>query len=116
MTIPVEIIALVNQLYQEIEQVEQLAIDGLNLIRPILFNLPDNLKLLQAFAFLNSVTLAVSTYRKQISTIVENITPLETTDITIQEAGEDLSTLLGVILEAKIRLSRVIDELKGWES
>ncbi len=45
MTIPPEIQALIDRLNQELDETELQAIDGLNLVRPLLVNFGDNIVL-----------------------------------------------------------------------
>ena len=54
MPIPPDIQALINRLNQEINETEQEAIKGLNLVRPILSLFPDNAILVQYFAYINA--------------------------------------------------------------
>ncbi|MGA9382626.1 MAG: hypothetical protein WBV73_28020, partial [Phormidium sp.] len=60
MPVPSEIIALVNQLNQELNLIEQEATEGLNLLRPILSHFPENTRLIQYFAFLSNALFSVS--------------------------------------------------------
>lgn len=101
MQIPPEIDALVEQLNQELNQVEQEAIEGLNFVSSVLKRFPNNAILLQFFAYLNSVSFLVDIDRKRIQTIVENFSEINVTmDEEIQETGEILATELGRVLEA----------------
>jgi hypothetical protein len=55
MTIPDEISSLIDRIDRELYQTEQSATQGLNLVRQILENFPDNAILIQFFAYLGSV-------------------------------------------------------------
>ena len=54
MTIRSELRALVERLNQELDQIEQQATTGLNFARIILERFPENLVLIDLFAFLNT--------------------------------------------------------------
>ena len=109
MAIPSEIIALIERLNQELDQISQEATQGLKIVRSRLLRFQNNALLIQFFASLSSIRLFVDNSRGRIQTIVEQLSIAEmNTDEAIQEAGEDLSTLLGLTLEAKM----VIDSIK----
>lgn len=75
----------------------------LNIVRSRLLRFSDNAILIQFFAALSSIRLFVDNSRGRIQTMVEQLSLVEVnTDSAIQEAGEDLSTLLGLTLEAKM--------------
>lgn len=115
MPIPSEIAALVNQLNQELNQTEQEATEGVNLVRPLLFRFPDNIRLIQFFAFFNNALLFVEISRIRIQAIIERISAPDVIAEEIQEAGEDLGTLLGRVLETKMggkRIIRILEELR----
>lgn len=110
MAIPLEITALIERLNQELDQIEQEATEGLNLARVRLSRLPDNGLLIQLFAYLNNALLFVDNSRSRIQTTFDRISADDvTTHAQIQEAGEDLATLLGLTLEVKIEVERIID-------
>lgn len=112
LAMPPEITALIDRLNQELDRTEQDATEGLNLVRQVLSFFPDNAILLQFFAYLNTVLLFVETYKRQVQTTVETISPTDVPTKVIQEAGEDLATLLGRALETKIELGRIITRLE----
>jgi len=112
MPIPSEIRELINRLEQELDEIEQKATDGLNLVRPLLSLFGDNAILIQYFAFLNAALLSVQTSKRQVEIIVESISPDDITVSEVREAGEDLGTLLGKTLETKIRVDRIIENLE----
>lgn len=113
MAIPSEINTLINQLSQELNQIEQEATEGLNLTRSVLSRFPDNDLLIQFFAYLNDVLLFVDIARGQIQATIETISPDEVPAEIIQEAGEDLGTPLGRVLEAKISVRRIVLRLQS---
>jgi hypothetical protein len=112
MPIPSEIQSLVDRLDQELGQIEREATEGLNLVRPILSNFPDNFILTQFFASLNNFLLFVEISRRRINITVNRISSNDVTSSEILEAGEDLGAELGRILEVKINARRIIDRLQ----
>ncbi len=90
MKIPPEIIALIDRLYQELHQTEQNATQGLTVVKQILENFPDNVILIQFFAYLNSVLLFTEIYKRQAQNLVQRVSNVDVTEIEIQEVGEDL--------------------------
>ena len=83
------------------------------MVRQILEQFPNNALLVQFFAYLSSVLLYVETYKRQVDTILEQLSANDVTLTEIQEAGEDLGAILGRVLETKIRVERIIDR---WET
>ncbi len=73
----------------------------------------DNLLLIQFFADLNTVLLFIENSRGRIQTIAERISTNDVTGVEVQEAGEDLGTLLGQALEAKMETKRIITRLQN---
>lgn len=112
MPTPPEIQALVDQLNQELNQIEQETREGLNLVRELLSQFPSNAILTQYFAYFNTALIFVETSRGQIQTTVETLSPTDVPDEVIQNAGQDLGTLLGRVLEVKLRVRRLIDRLE----
>ncbi|MBO1350196.1 MAG: hypothetical protein EBE86_023755 [Hormoscilla sp. GUM202] len=113
MPITPEIQALVNRLNQELNQTEQEATEGLNIVRPLLSRFPENDRLNQFFAYFSSVLFFVeASQTRRIQNIVESISDADVTEAEIQEPGEDLSTLLGRVLEVKIEVRLIITR---WE-
>jgi hypothetical protein len=77
----------------------------------LLSRFPENLRLIRFFSLLNNILLFVEISRRRIQAIIErvsiNVTPAE-----IQESGEDLSSLLGQVLDTKTEVSQIIDALR----
>lgn len=61
---------------------------------------------------MNAAQLFVESSRRQIQITVELISPDDVTPLEIQEAGEDLGSILGRALETKIRIERIISSLE----
>jgi len=114
MAIPSELQALIERLDRELNETEQAAIEGLNIARSKMSRFPDNLILIQLFASLNNAIFFVEISRRSIQSTVEDISPPDVTPLEIQEAGEDLSTLLGRVLEVKIGVDRTITRLSNF--
>ncbi|HEY9862236.1 MAG TPA: hypothetical protein V6D16_22260 [Candidatus Obscuribacterales bacterium] len=110
-----EIIAFIERLNQELDQIERQATEGLTLARVTLERFSNNDTLIQMLAFLNSATLYVDTERRRIQTIVENLSEADITDEEIQEAGEELATKLGRVVETKIRVVKLKNRLENLQ-
>jgi len=114
MSIPSEIIALIERLNQELDRIESDATEGANLARAILTLFPDNFIVIRLFAFLNASLIFVETSRRHIRVRLEDISASEvTTDESIQEAGEDLAIELGRVLETKIAVISIKTRLEN---
>lgn len=111
MPIPSNIQALVNRLNQELNETGQEATKALNVVRPMLSLFPDNAILVQYFAYINAALLFVETSRRQVQAIVETM-PSKASVAEIQEAGEDLGTLVGCVIETKLGVKRIINLLE----
>ena len=112
MPIPPEIPTLIDRLNRELEETEQEARVGLNLVRPFLSSFPDNAILTRFFASLNNTLLFVEISRRRIQITVNRILGADVSAENILEAGEDLGTELGRVLEAKISVKRIIARLR----
>lgn len=112
MAINPEITVLIERLNQELEETEQYATRGLNLVRQALDIFTDNATLVAYFAYFNNVLFFVETSIKRIQTTLDTISADDVTDEEIQEAGEDLGEQLGRVLEAKIGVRRIISILE----
>lgn len=115
MTIPPEITALVEQLNQELDLTEQEAREGLTRLRQIMLLFPNNTLLIQLFAYFNTAMFFVDNSRRRIQTTVGQISAENISPEVIQEAGEDLATLLGETLETKIRGRNIIRRLEDLQ-
>jgi hypothetical protein len=115
MPVPPEIDSLVERLNQELGQSEQLAINGINLVKLILSRFPDNARMIELFAVLTNVLLFVEITRRRIQFTVDTISSSNLSLETIQEVGEDLSEMLGRVLENKMLTNRtvaILEDLK----
>ncbi len=112
MPIPAEIANLIKRLLEEFDLIEQDTTQGLTIVNRNLAFFPNNIILTQYFAYLNTVLLAVDTYRRQVQGIIEIISPRDVPQEVIQEAGEDLGLLLGRVLETKIAIRQIVNRLQ----
>ncbi len=104
--------ALIDRLNRELNAAEEEAINGLDLVRLPLSRFPDNIILVQFFAYLNNVLFFVENYRQQIGSAVEQLSVANVTVEENQEVLEELASMLGVVLETKIRVERIITRLR----
>lgn len=112
MGIPPKLQDPIDRLNQELDETEQETIEGLNIIRQLLANFPDNVILTQFFATFSNTLLFVEISRRRIKITVNRLSSTNVTSPAILEIGEDLSTELGKVLEAKIRIRRLIARLQ----
>ena len=73
MTIPPEISAIITTLNQELNQIEQEATRGLDLIRNLLPLFPDNLVLIKLLATLNNSLLFRDNTKRRIQITLDSI-------------------------------------------
>jgi hypothetical protein len=109
---PPEIRETINQLNQELKEIEQESLRGLNLIAPALNLFPNNSILIQFSAYLNNMLFMVENYHNRILIIVGKIALSDNDLEIVQDSGEELGELLGRVLEAKIGLEGIINRLE----
>jgi len=112
MSIPPEIQALINRLNQELDETEEKALSGLNLIRPLFANFSNNVILTQFFASFSNTLLFVEISRRRVQITINRLSSVDVTSETLLEIGEDFSTELGKILDAKIQIERLFNRLQ----
>lgn len=113
MSVPSEIIVIVERINEELSSIEQDATNTLDLVQRLLSRFPNNAILIQYFAYFNSILLFVDSTKKQVQIIVDNIS-VEAIPSVIQEAGEDLGIILARSIEAKVNVSRIKKRLESW--
>lgn len=113
MTIPSALRTLIHQLDRELVQLELTATQGIDLVRPLLSLFQENTTLIQFFASLNNVLFLVENYRGRIQTTMTRFAEADVTLEETQEVAEELATMLGVLLETKIRVSRIVNRLEN---
>lgn len=62
---------------------------------------------------LNNVYFLVDSYKERIQNAISLLSLPNITVVELQEAGQNLSTMLGVVLETKIRVISIVDHLKN---
>jgi hypothetical protein len=112
MPVPPEIGTIIDQLDRELDRIEQEATAGVSLIRSLLSRFPDNLRLIQFFTAFNNALLFVEISRRRIQATVDRLSAPDILDAEIQEAGEDLGTLMGRVIEVKIGGRRILSILE----
>jgi hypothetical protein len=114
MATPPELTEIVNQLNREFDRTETDALEGLSLVRTLLARFPDNDILVQFFASFSNILLFVQTYRQQVQVMVGRVLPDEADRDLVQATGEELSTLIGRVLEVRINVSRLKARLENF--
>jgi hypothetical protein len=109
MPIPSEIQSLIDRLNLELETIEREATEGENLVRQLMSLFPNNALLIQFFAYWQTTRFFVVNARRRIDETREQ---LEESDI-VSELGADLATLLGEVIETKIRSRAILDRLRN---
>ena len=115
LTIPSEILALVDRLNQELAEIERKATEGINIGRSLFFRFSENVTLIGLFATLSNALLFVETSRIRIRFTVESISQRNVAAEVIQEAGEDLAELLGRTVETKVLVGTVMRRLENLQ-
>ncbi|MGK7930895.1 MAG: restriction endonuclease subunit S [Microcystaceae cyanobacterium] len=113
MSIPFELQPLVTKIYNEIDEIAQETTKGLSVINSLLFYFPNNLRLIRYLSLFNNTILFIDITRRRIEANIERISAVDVTSEEIQEAGEDISTLLGRIIEAKIEIQQAVTILEN---
>lgn len=106
MTIPPELLGLVEQLTDELDRTEQQANKGLALASQLLERFPNNARLIGLSANLANVLFFVSSFRNRIKSRIGEISGSNVSIDTIQDTGEELSEFWGRIQECKMTVSR----------
>ncbi len=112
MPITPELAAVIERLNQELLQIEQQATTGLDRLRELVSRFPGNALLIQNFAYFNTALFFVETSRIQLQTAVETISPPDIPSEIVQETGEGLGTLLGRVVEVRLRAERLTNRLE----
>lgn len=109
MSLSPEITTLIARIDRELGEIEQETTRGINLIRDLIARFPDNASLNQFFAYFSSILFFTEITRtRRIPSIVARLSG----ETDIQTVGEELSTLLGQILETKIAVRSLLDRLE----
>lgn len=112
MSITPEIQALVDRLNQELGKIEQEAIEGENLLRQLMSIFSNNASLIQFFAYFQTTRFFVVNARRRIRETIEELSAQQIDTQVMTESGEDLSALLGEVIETKIRSRNLLNRLR----
>lgn len=113
MNIPPNIAALIERLNQQLERIESEVDEGINLVRLPLSRFPENTLLVQFFAYLNNILFLIVNYRQRIRATTELLLQVEAEPEEVSEAIEELATMLGIVLDTKIRVEAIVNRLKN---
>ncbi len=108
MTIPPEILGTITILNKELNQIENEATKGLEIIRELLPLFSNNLVLIQLLSTFNNSLLFRDNVRRRIQITIDSISHPYIKSEIIHEAGEDLGELLGRVIETKILVNRAV--------
>jgi hypothetical protein len=112
MSIPPQIQELINRIELQLQEIELEASMGVNRLRQVLSQEPENAILVQYFAYLNALLFFIETSKQQIQGAIDNLEPVNVPQNAIFEAGEDLGFLLGRIIEERMRLQQISNFLE----
>ena len=84
---------------------------GLGLVRVPLSRFPENTVLVQFFVYLSNVEFFIDNYRGRIQKVLEMLSGVDIPDYEMYEVGEELAAMLGVVVETKVRVERIIGRL-----
>ncbi len=113
MPIPPEIQSLIDRLNLELEEIEREATEGENLLRRLMSLFPNNASLIQFFAYWQTTRFFVVNARRRINETREQLIEQPRESEIVRELGTDLATLLGEVIETKIRSRSLLDRLRN---
>jgi hypothetical protein len=113
MSITPEIQALVARLNQELGEIEREAIEGENLLRQLMSLFYNNASLIQFFAYFQTTRFFIVNARRRIRETIEKLSVQQVDPQVMTESGEDLATLLGEVIETKIRITNLLSRLRN---
>jgi uncharacterized coiled-coil DUF342 family protein len=113
MSITPEMQALVDRLHQELVEIEQEATEGENHLRQLMSVFSNNAQLIQFFAYFQTTRFFVVNSRRRTRETIEKLSSAQEMDFQVMtESGEDLATLLGEVIETKIRSRNLLNRLR----
>jgi hypothetical protein len=115
MSIPPEILELIEQLTDELNYIEQQANMGLALASQLLQRFPNNATLIGLSANVGNILFFVSSFRNRVERIIGDISVSGGLAEVIREAGEELSEMWGRVQECKIMLSKSVSVLEDLQ-
>jgi hypothetical protein len=113
MSIPPEIHSSIERLNTELDYIREQTQHGLAILRPLIDRFPNNNLVVQFYSYLNNSLFVVDVYQRRMQFIVELLQQETLSVEEIQFTGEELSDLLGRILESKISLENIIRRLEA---
>jgi hypothetical protein len=113
MSISPEIHSSIERLNTELDYLREQTQHGLGILRPLIDQFPNNNLVVQFYGYLNNSLFMVDVYQRRIQFIVELLQQETLSVEEIQSTGEELSDLLGRILESKIGLENIIHRLEA---
>jgi ABC-type transporter Mla subunit MlaD len=111
MFITPEIQTLVERLNQELGEIERTATEGEKLVRQLMSLFSNNASLIQFFAYFQTTRFFVENTRRRIDETIEKLSAQQIDSEVVIEVGKDLATLLGEVIETKIRSKNLLDRL-----
>lgn len=115
MPIPPPIQNLIERLNLELDETEQDVTEGLNILNPIMERFPNNASLIQFFAYFQTTLFWASNARTRIELVRIRLDVPNVSDSIVTESGEDLSVLLGEIVETKIISRNLLNRLRNLQ-
>ena len=112
MSITPEIQALVGRLNQELGEIEREATEGEHLLRQLMSLFYNNTSLIQFFAYFQTTQFFILNARRRIREAIEKLSAQQIDPQVMTESGEDLATLLGEVIETKIRIRNLLNRLR----
>lgn len=111
MSTPEAFETLVTQIIQELDHIHQTAQYCLKLIREKLLESPNEAELTQLFVIFNNILFFTENYRGRIQSSIKAASEENLNPERLQDLGQDLATLLGVVLEAKLLVEHSVSRL-----
>jgi hypothetical protein len=112
MSITPEIQALVDRLNQELGEIEGDATEGENLLQQLMSLFYNNASLIQFFAYFQTTRFFIVNARRRIRETIGELSAQQVAPQVITASGEDLATLLGEVIETKIRSRNLLNRLR----
>ena len=113
MSIPPKIQSTIERLNFELDYIQEQTQNGLSILRPLIDRFPNNNLLVQFYAYLNNSLFLVDIYKRRVQIVIELLQQKPLSSEEIQSIGEELSDLVGRIVESKIGLENIILRLKA---
>ena len=112
MSITPEILDLIDRLDRELGEIEQEATEGENILRQLMSLFSNNASLIQFFAYFQTTRFFVVNARRRIDETIEKMSTQQLDSQVLINSGEDLATLLGEVIETKIKSKNLLDRLR----